>query len=359
MSDPQFAQVSNVKVEIGSEKPVEETDLSSFKVDMELSQPDMATIILKNTGHKYSNGKFKHADPVEVKVNDETVFKGEVVGIEPLYISGGQSVVTIRAFNRLHRLLRGKFSQTFKDQTDQDIASKIAQDTGLSPKCGSKPKIKHEHVYQHNQTHLEFLRTRAARIGYDVWVDDKDLYFDAPKTDKDSGIELVMKDPSAPNLLLKFRPRLTSVSSVEKVMVHGWDPIKKEAIVGEAKAKSSKLGKEGSDKAGKKFGSAINYEVDHPIASKEEADAIAEAKLAELLMSFITAEGVCKGNPKLKAGQVIKITVNADQADDVFNGKYFLHGVTHEYTHTKPGAEGGGGGYKCGIRCRRDAEKGQ
>jgi len=356
--DNKYAQVVNVKVEIAG-KEVEENDLAAFQVDMELSQPDMAMIRLKNTGHKYSNGGVKHADAVEIKVGEETIFIGEVVGIEPVYISGGQSTCTIRAFNRLHRLLRGRFSQTFKDMSDQDIAAKIAKDAGLSAKAGSKPKITHEHVYQHNQTHLEFLRTRAARIGYDVWVVDKDMYFDAPKTDKDSGIELVMKDPAAENLLIKFRPRLTSVSSVEKVVVHGWDPVKKEAIVGEAKAKSSKLGKDGADKAGKKFGSAVNYEVDHPVTSVEEAKAIAEAKLADLLMNFVTAEGMCKGNPKLKTGIVVNIVVNSDKDDDVFNGKYFLHGVTHMYTHTQPGADGGGGGYKCGLRCRRDAEKGK
>jgi len=353
----QYAQVSNVEVEVGGKK-IEETDLAAFQVDMQLSEPDMATIRLKNTGHKYSNGGVDHADPVKIKVNDKEIFIGEVVGIEPVYMSGGASTCTIRAFNRLHRLLRGRFSQTFKDMSDQDVAKKIATSCGLSAKCGSTPKITHEHIYQHNQTHLEFLRTRAKRLGFDVWVHDKDLYFDAPKTDKDSGIELVMKDPTAANLLFKFRPRLTSVSSVEKVVVHGWDPIKKEAIVGEAKAASSKLGKDGADKAGKKFGTAISYEVDHPVTTVEEAKAIATAKLADLLMRFVTAEGLAKGNPDLKAGIVVKVTVNPDKADDTFNGKYLLEGVTHTYTHTKPGAEGGGGGYKCAIRGCRDAEKG-
>ncbi len=358
MAEQKLAQAVDIEVSIGGTK-VDQADLAAFQVDMELSEPDMATIRLKNTGHKYSNGGVKHADAVEIKASKKTIFKGEVVGIEPVYVSGGASTCTIRAFNRLHRLLRGRFSQTFKDMDDQAIASKIATDAGLSAKCGSKPKIKHEHVYQHNQTHLEFLRTRGKRIGFDVWVDDKDMHFDAPKTDKDSGIELVMKDPDAANLLFKFRPRLTSVSSVEKVVVHGWDPVKKEAIVGEAKAKSSKLGKDGSDKAGKKFGSAISYEVDHPVMSVEEAKAIAEAKLADLLMNFVTAEGTCKGNPDIKTGIVLKVTVNPDKDDDVFNGKYFVHGCTHMYSHTQPGADGGGGGYKCAIRCRRDAEKGK
>lgn len=355
-SGDQYAHVSNVEVHIGGNK-VDEADLAAFQVDMQLSEPDMATIRLKNTGHKFSNGGVKHADEVKVKVNDKDIFIGEVVGLEPVYIAGGASTCTVRAFNRLHRLLRGRFSKTYQDMSDQDIASKIAQEVGLSPKCGSSPKIKHEHVYQHNQCHLEFLRCRASRIGYDVWVVDKDLYFDAPKTDKDSGIVLDMKDANAENLLMKFRPRLTSVSAVEKVVVHGWDPIKKEAIVGEAKAKSSKLGKDGADKAGKKFGTAINYEVDHPVTTVEEAKAIAEAKLAEMLMSFVTAEGMAKGNPELKAGIVVKVVINPDKEDDTFNGKYFLDGVTHIYVHAQPGGDREGG-YKCAIRGRRDAEKG-
>jgi hypothetical protein len=94
------------------------------------------------------------------------------------------------------------------------------------------------------------------------------------------------------------------------------------------------------------------------VASVDEANKLAEARLGEMMMGYITGEGVTVGNAGLKAGIVVKVTVNTDKTDDRFNGKYFLEGCTHRYRHSP---EGGGteGGYVSLIRFRRDAEKGQ
>ena len=69
-------------------------------------------------------------------------------------------------------------------------------------------------------------------------------------------------------------------------------------------------------------------------------------------MSFLTAECEVMGNNKLKAGIVIKIKVNFDKADDRFNGKYFVRGCTHHYSHQK----GEDGGYKTIVRVGRDGD---
>jgi hypothetical protein len=142
------------------------------------------------------------------------------------------------------------------------------------------------------------------------------------------------------------------------VTVRGWDPEKKQEIVGEATASSSKLGATNAAAASDAFGEVKTFTVDHPIASVEEAKAIAQAKLDDLSMSYITGEAECFGNPTYKPGVVVKITVNPEQADDVFNGKYFVSGVAHIYSHAGGGA-GGGGGYTTILKLARDAQKGQ
>ena len=53
-----------------------------------------------------------------------------------------------------------------------------------------------------------------------------------------------------------------------------------------------------------------------------------------------------------------KITVNADDASDLFNGKYFLTGVAHMYSHGHGGAGGGTGGFTSVLKVARDAQKG-
>lgn len=347
-------------------------DVMTIVVDQDLMQPSMCLITLRNKLHQY-NEKFKPGDAIEVKMGGgtrrneggtgsgekTTIFKGEVIGVEASYKQGGDPKLSIRAFCKLHRLTRGKKSKTYQKQTDQDIASAIAGQHGLSAQSGSTPKIKHEHVYQHNQDDLSFLRTRAARLGYSIWVEDTKMFFDKPKLDQDSGLELILeqqpKGGGGQDKLKSFHGRLSNARVVKKVTVRGWDPEKKEEIVGEESAKSSPLGSKNAASSLGDFGEVVTFTCDHPIFSVEEAKAIAKSKLEELSMGFLTAEAEAMGNAKLKAGIVVKIKVNFDTATDRFNGKYLIAGCTHRYSADNKGSEAG---YSTYLRLARDAEKG-
>jgi len=326
----------------------------------------MCTVTLRNNNHGY-NDKYKPGNALELKIgggtrgsddgsgsgDKQTVFKGELVGCEPAYKQGGESKMVLRAFNKLHRLTRGRKSKTYQDQSDQDICSAIAGQHGLSAESGSSPKITHKHVYQHNQTDLEFLRVRAARLGFAVWVEDTKLHFDAPKLDADSGIEFKL-DKDADKKLKAFFGRLNNSAVVKKVTVRGWDPEKKEEIVGEESASSSPLGSGAAHSSLSDFGDIATFTVDHPIFSVDEAKAIAKAKLGDLNMTYLTAEAEAMGHHGVKPGIVVKVTVNLDTASDRFNGKYLVQGCTHKYSEQK----GGEGGYVTLMRLARNAEKG-
>lgn len=350
------------KVQVKGEE-ISDNYLVSWVVEQDLGQPDMCSITIRNEDHSFSD-KYSLGDPVEVLAGDNSlpVFKGEVVGLEPVYRADGQNVMIVRAFNRLHRLSRSRKSKTYVNQNDQQIVGAVAGEHGLSPQCGDAASaITHEHIYQHNQTDLEFLRIRAARLGYEVWVEDKTLYFDAPDPAKDSGIKLRYGDAGTSSqqgavFLKRFAPRMSSARVLEEVTVRGWDPSKKQEIVGKATAKSSKLGKTAAHSATKKvFSNIKTFEVDHPIASVDEAKKIAEGKVGDATMSYMTGDGECRGTPEIKPGVVVTVTVNPDTASDRFNGKYMIIGATHKYTHAKVGDNGG---YVTGFRVSRDAEGG-
>jgi phage protein D len=339
---------------------ITDDDVISFVVERDLGQPDMAVITLRNDHHKHTKDR-NPAQQVEIKAGGSqegaskvTVFKGEIVGIEPVYKAQGDSRVVIRAFNKMHRMLRGKKSKTYQNMSDQDIVGQIVGDHGLSAESGSDPKITHEHVYQHNQTDLEFIRVRAARLGFSVWCEDTKLYFDKPKTDQDSGIELKIEE-AGEHHLKAFHARVSAANVINKVTVRGWDPKKKAEIVGEAEAQNSSLGSTKASSAAGALGSAVTFTVDHPIYSVQEAQAIAKAKLGEHSMSYLTGEAECRGNGAYKPGIVVKITVNGETPDDRFNGKYLINGVTHKYTHGS--ASNPTGGFVSVLRVSRDAEK--
>ena len=362
MAEQNIASAVAFKVKVqGSE--IEDIYMVGWTVEQDLGQPDMCSVILRNEDHSFSD-KYKLGDPVEVTAGDSDtmVFKGELNGMEPTYKASGENVMVLRAFNKLHRLTRVRKSKTFVKQSDKDIVGAIAGEHGLSPKAGSSCSApKHEHVYQHNQTDLEFLRVRAARHGYDVWVDDADLYFDAPDPSKDSGIKLRYGEAGESGeegavFLKRFTPRLSAARPLEEVEVRGWDPVKKEEIVGTFKAPSSPLGsKAGHSETKSAFGALKTYSVDHPIYSVDEAKKIAESIVSEANMSYITGDGECRGTPDIKPGVVVTITVNPDKGGDRFNGKYMVVGSTHRYSNTKVGDTGG---YVTGIRVNRSGEGG-
>lgn len=341
-----------------SGSPVYEVDLASWVVEQDVNEPDMCVLTLHNTDQKHSN-EIELGDPLEVKVvgkdGEVELFAGEVVGLEPTYKAAGESLCVVRAFNRLHRLLRGRHSRTYVDQTDTQIAQRVASENGLNDDCDSTT-TSYEHVYQHNQTDYEFLRARAARIGFEVMVEDRTLQFRKPRRDVDSGIELRLNDAAAPGDMLSFSPRMSSAGVVDKVEVRGWDPVNKEEIVATCGGSRSPLGERaGYQQTKSAFGQTVTYQVDVPIASVAEAEEIAEARFAELAMDYITGAAYCVGNPDLAAGKVVTIVINPDRKDR-FNGKYRIAGATHRYAHGESG--GRRGGYTTSLRVRRDAEGG-
>src|SRR5215813_4781169 len=149
----------NFEIMLGG-KHIPDDHFISFSIDRDMYQPDMAAIVLSNQGHVYSGQKI--GDEIEVKIGDpaETIYKGDIVGLEPTYKGKSKTEILVRGMNKLHRLLRKRKSVTFTDQTD-----------------------------------LEFLRQRAARMGCFVWCVDQKVFVKQPELDKTSEPKLTL-DPS-------------------------------------------------------------------------------------------------------------------------------------------------------------------
>jgi phage protein D len=324
----------------------------AYCVDRDIGSPDMAAIVLANQGDVYSSKKVGAA--IEIKVgNDRTsIFKGEIVGMEPVYKGGDKTIITIRAMNKLHRLLRKRKSITFTDKTDQQILNQVVGDAGLTLDWKHETSITYKHVYQHNQTDLEFLRTRAARMGCHVWCVDTTVHVKQP--DLQSGpIATLNVDQEADAVLHRLAPRLNSSAVINKVTVKGWNPETKELITGDATVQGSKLGSQTSVAGSGSLGNEETFTVDHPVWSAEEAKALAKARLQDASLSYITGEAEVAGNPVFDLGKVVKVVANAMKGDDPFNGNYYLMGVTHRHIAAKAKE---GGGYVTILRFARDAQ---
>jgi phage protein D len=322
-------------------------------VEADLDQPDMCAIQMSNQSTTWADNA-KEGDTIEIKLGltsakTGTVFKGELVGIEPIY-SGGPARVILRGLNALHRLARGKKSVAYLNVTDADMVDKICSAASLTANYGdSKPTVKYDHVYQHNQTDLEFLRLRAARIGFELFCQDTTLYF-RKRTTKESNIKLTLGATDAGTHLERFSPRLSTANQVSEVRVRAWDPDQKKEIIGSAKPSSSKLGdKVGADIVNKTHSNVLFIDVDVPIFSKEQADKVAASLLEERQMAFITGDAVAAGNPDIKPGVIVEVSVGSKR----FDGKYYVVAVRHRYMHSGPEH-----GLRTLFKFKRDAHAG-
>jgi len=340
----------NVDVFIdGTEIP--DADFISYIVERDMFQPDMATVVISNQNDVYSP-KIKIGMAIEIKVGKEpvTIYQGELIGAEGAYKGGQTTRMTLRAMNKMHRLLRMRKSLTFTEKTDQQIIQQVAKDAELDLEFKHEKSITYKHVYQHNLSGLEFIRTRAARIGCHVWCKDKKLFVKEPDLGKKGPVKVSVDQDGN---LRAFTPRISSASVVKKVTVKGWNPETKELITGEAQAQNSPLGSENAVTACGSMGNEDTFTVDHPIWSKEEADALAKARLRDLNLNFITGEAEMAGDPKVDLGETIEIQANAASSSDPFNGNYYVAGVTHR--HTMPKSKEGG--YVTIVKFMRDAWK--
>jgi len=346
-----------VKITVGGDD-VPQDHHASFVVDRDIHQPDMGTIVLYNQDHRYS--KLAVASEVEVKVSsggsDVSIYKGEIVGLEPVYRAGEKQRISIRAMNKFHRLIRKRKSVTFTDKTDQQILQQVVQDSGLQLEWKHETSITYKHVYQHNMTDMEFVRMRAARMGCHVWCVGDTLNVKQPDLQQSPKQTLAIDTgiSSAPQLR-GFHPRMSSAPIAKKMTVKGWNPETKQLITGTASAQPSKLGSQNASSASGDMGNEENFTVDHPIWSAEEATAIAKAKLQDAALTYMTGECECVGDPGYELATVVALNINTQDTNDVFNGNYYVMGVTHRYVGSGKERDSG---YVTHLKLARDAQKG-
>lgn len=266
---------------------------------------------------------------------------GEITGLEPEFPANAPPVVTVRGFDRRHRLTRGRKTRSFLKLKDSEIVSRVAQEAGLSAEVEDSSVV-HEYVLQANQTDMEFLLERAGRIYFEVGIDDRTLQFRPRAGDRDEAATL-----TAGLDLLEFHPRLSSVNQVSEVSVRGWNLAEKKGFVGKADAGGveSKMGGEvsGAELAGDAFGAASAIVTALPVMTQAEADQIARGRLNEKVLGLITCEGVCWGRTDLRPGKLVRV----EGVGRRFSGQYYVTATNHRITP--------GHGYQTRFNARRSA----
>lgn len=317
----------------GADLPVGVMDgLDEAAIEDDLAQPAMFTLRFHDPklelldGDQFRLGREVKLGAADAQGRRKLILVGEITALEP-ELEQHDPALLVRGYDRSHRLHCGRRTRTFLKQTDGDIVAAIAREAHLRPDVEATSE-RYDYVIQNNQTDMEFLRARAVRIGYSVGVDEQTLRFR----------RMAGAPPQAPPqewgvALQSFRVRLTAVAQPNEVQVRGWDPKTKRALVGRAQqaAQPSRIGDgtSGGAAAQRSFGAAATLHVtDQPVTTQAEADHLAQAVLDDIAANYLQAEGICTGEPALRAGTQVEVKGVGRR----LHGTYFVTATRHEYT---------------------------
>lgn len=254
------------------------------------------------------------------------ILEGEITAIETEFSETAQAPMIIRGYDTSHRLHRGRYNRSFQNITDSDIINQVIGETGIESGTITSTTIVHDYVFQENQTNMEFLRERAARVGFELYIQDGKLNFRKPTQDQSLSLKW-LKD------IHGFRVRVSTAEQVSSVEVRGWDYTQKRPIISTA-TQEKVITSTGSGE-----GSATNTKfsiqpkmivVDQPVFSANEADAIAQSLCDELGGEFVNADAKGEGNPQIRPGRVVQLTNMG-----TYSGNYYVSETHHLFRENR------------------------
>jgi uncharacterized protein len=270
---------------------------------------------------------------------------GIITTVSPSFPESGVPIIQIQGRSLYDRLNKQCTNKAFKAKTDSDVAREIAAlpEIGLSSRVDSTT-VEHPLLSSESGTFANILRHRADRIGYELTVKERTLYFEQPRYLVDRGPALTLEWGRN---LRSFAPTLSTYKKVTNVGVRS-------SQTSYAKGKDALEGSVGPGDERVKMGNESASEItmrlsgkneifldDHSAVSQEEALLMARAKLEASSLDFISGSGACKGNPSLRARTILELKGLGKR----FSGNYYVTSATHSID---------GSGYQTTFQVKRN-----
>ena len=258
-----------------------------------------------------AQGLFGEGRRVEIAIgyvaNTLPVIEGEITAIGVGLETSGGLTLNVEGFDDLYAGTRGTGYRQFReDQSDSAIVRQIAGEmmpTAVVDETGPRSAGR----IQHNVSDLKYLQDLAQFHGFQLWVEGRSLFF-------------MRRRPSPPTVfargvnLISFSTRLSTAGQVGEIEVRGWNPARKESVVGRALAAQAGDGLRALSATGlsQVLGppARTHKHVIHAqgeVHSVGEAQAMADAAMLEQSRSLLAASGSVVGDPMLRVGSAVTL----------------------------------------------------
>ena len=270
---------------------------------------------------------------------ENLLFMGEITSVEPNFRDDGQVDLRIRGYDYGHRLTLGKNTRSWgigfePTVNEAEIIGQIAESNGLIPvfEIPTLAEVFYSSIIQYNQSDWDFLWSRARLFGYQVYVQERMLYFTPAQVPR----WLVPVELGWGQNMISFKPRFVADGGVVDTIANGYDPdlkIPMEAPsipgIGELDPTTSPLAAQeptGSMAGMEGFQSRAMDRIVHPmIKNPIIAELLANARFLQHESHYVRASGVAVGNPNLVAGSMATVL----NVGERFSGEYYVTSARH------------------------------
>jgi phage protein D/phage baseplate assembly protein gpV len=328
MSTPPFAPQFEVRVS-GLTLAAELADqVMSLEVDTDLDLAGSFTLVLRNGDNTLLDSPLLDlGKTVEIHLgygNDLTpAMLGEIAAIEPSFPADGPPTVTVSGYDKSYKMRRTQPPPTqYSFMNDSLIAARIALANGLVPVIDPTPSFELEQTIK-VETDMAFLKTRARKYYFDVYVEWDRLHFQFPRP------QLAAHVLEWGRNLSSFRPRISDAGLAGLQVVRSYNQELAQSIYVAVLAADfdvdnlvERLGSAALDLLGTLAREGILHQtVKSPLGAAE----LARSLLADLLEGMYEGSGSCIGLPDLAAGRYLQIAGVGRR----FSGTYRARKVTH------------------------------
>lgn len=323
-----------VEVTVGGTalEPLVEADVIEVDVHEEVGRHGRCTLLVQNwdadqrTVRHSDEGPFAPGADLGVSLGyhaDLTpVFDGVVTSLTTHFAPGGRPVLRVEARSRSILLEHPPRSRQLAEVSDADVVSAIAADYDLTAEADTG--VTREAVVSDRVSDWHFLRARAERLGWALYV---------------RGTTLVMRAPAAPDNPPEFEYTRTLVElhltddlthSIDSATGVAWDTGSLEAVESEQTA-----GAAGIDTGDRPDHAAAVGEAGWPLRSARDespaesatdaADARAVGRQRDAALAHLHGRGVVTGDPTLRCDSWVTLTGVGTR----MSGPHYLTAVRH------------------------------
>lgn len=316
-------------LELGNDR-IEAADgmeVASIRVELDLEGLDMLIVDLHDAAKGVLDGdRYGLGDAVVLSVGygaeQERLFSGEIVMLEPRWPEGRPRTLRLRALDRLHRFRRRARTRLWEDRTDAEIVRSVALEWGLRPRVDDT-EDRRTVVYQRERSDAEFLKFLAWRSGRELFVEDRALVFAKRSHAAEQAVTL-----RGPTDVLDCAMRVSGLELPFGVEVAGWDGMRKERFTGRAERSGLRPtgSSHGVEVAERAFGREWLFVDGAVVRDQKQAAALAAAILEERAASYVTGTLLFSGRPEVRPGGRVDLRQLGR-----FSGCFDVRAVRHSF----------------------------